>query len=110
MPVTDNAEGTGGYGKPPPIDEAILEGPPGTTWTNFKHARLRQFPRCGLKIDLQECLGRGEEGIVFKAAIGDLDPVVVKVFWRTQRPKPYLPAMDIGFLNGLLRMNPAPPR
>ncbi|KAI1127844.1 hypothetical protein F5Y10DRAFT_292536 [Nemania abortiva] len=72
----------------PPVDENILSGPPLTTWNDFKHAKLRQFPGQGMQIKWLEYLGHGEQGIVYKATIGDGDPIAVKVFWRTLRPRP----------------------
>ncbi|KAK5637587.1 hypothetical protein RRF57_013302 [Xylaria bambusicola] len=71
-----------------PVDENILNGPPPTTWDDFKHARLHQFPGRGTQIKWLDYLGHGEEGIVYKATIGNGDPVAVKVFWRTLRPNP----------------------
>ncbi|KAL7626477.1 hypothetical protein AAE478_003249 [Parahypoxylon ruwenzoriense] len=70
----------------PPILEDTLEGPPGTSLNDFRHPKLRRFPRHDSQINWLEYLGHGEEGIVFKATIGGGKPVAVKVFWRTQRP------------------------
>ncbi len=77
--TNNSIEATGGLGDPPPIDESFFEGPPLTNRRDFKQARLRQFPICGSKIDWVEYLGHGEEGIVYKATIGDSDPIAVKV-------------------------------
>ncbi|KAI1439169.1 hypothetical protein GGR50DRAFT_690523 [Xylaria sp. CBS 124048] len=74
---------------PASIDEDILDGPPSTTWHDFKHAKLRQFPRHATRIKWLEYLGHGSQGIVFKATIGNGDPVAIKIFWRTLRPDPY---------------------
>ncbi|KAK3936886.1 hypothetical protein QBC46DRAFT_366585 [Diplogelasinospora grovesii] len=68
-----------------PIVEDALEGAPGTPLDDFKHPKLRRFPR-HRQINWLEYLGHGEEGIVFKATIGGGNPVAVKVFWSTQRP------------------------
>lgn len=71
-----------------PVDENILDGPPLTTWYGFKHHRLRQFPGHETQIKWLEYLGHGREGIVYKASIGNGDPVAIKVFWRSLRPNP----------------------
>ncbi|KAI3334826.1 hypothetical protein F4824DRAFT_467366 [Ustulina deusta] len=71
-----------------PVDENTLNGPPLTTWNDFKHAKLRQFPGRGTQIEWFEYLGHGEEGIVYKASIGNGKPIAIKVFWRTLRPNP----------------------
>ncbi|KAI0424630.1 hypothetical protein F5Y09DRAFT_323863, partial [Xylaria sp. FL1042] len=71
-----------------PVDDNILDGPALTTWHAFKHAKLRQFPGHGKQIEWLEYLGHGREGIVYKASIGNGDPVAVKVFWRSLRPNP----------------------
>ncbi|KAI1174874.1 hypothetical protein F4777DRAFT_579612 [Nemania sp. FL0916] len=69
------------------IDENTLTGPPPTNWHEFKHPKLRQFPGHGARIKWLKYLGCGSEGIVFKARFGDGDPVAVKVFWLTLRPR-----------------------
>ncbi|KAI1496321.1 hypothetical protein F5X99DRAFT_422225 [Biscogniauxia marginata] len=70
----------------PPVDTDtdILAGPPSTTYTDFKHARLRQFPGHAGDIKWLEYLGHGKEGIVFKASIGSGDPIAIKT-----RPEPH---------------------
>ncbi|KAI1300823.1 hypothetical protein F5Y03DRAFT_408180 [Xylaria venustula] len=55
---------------------------------NHKNFLPHRFPGCGTQIEWLEYLGHGEEGIVYKATIGNGDPVAVKVFWRTLRPNP----------------------
>ncbi|KAJ8126183.1 hypothetical protein O1611_g7455 [Lasiodiplodia mahajangana] len=87
-PVHVDSNETDNHTNSPPIDENILNGPPSTTWKDFKHAKLRQFPGDGTQIKWLEYLGHGAEGIVYKATIEDGDPVAIKVFWRTMRPKP----------------------
>lgn len=82
----DNETGTNRHS--PPIDENTLSGPPSTTWKDFTHATLRQFPESGTQIEWLEYLGHGQEGIVYKARIGNVEPVAIKVFWRTLRPNP----------------------
>ncbi len=62
-----------------PVDENTLNGPPLTTWNDFKHAKLRQFPGRGTQIEWLEYLGHGEEGIVYKASIGNGKPIAIKV-------------------------------
>lgn len=62
-----------------PVDEGLHEGPPPTAWSDFQHARLRQFPRQESKIKWSKYLGHGKEGVVFKATIDGGSPVVVKV-------------------------------
>ncbi|KAI1167420.1 hypothetical protein F5B18DRAFT_601738 [Nemania serpens] len=91
-----NGNETNNYSDSLPIDESILNGPPLTTWKDFKHAKLRQFPGRG-QIRWLEYLGHGEEGIVYKATIDNGDPVAVKVFWRTLRPKPQPLPLGNGF-------------
>ncbi|KAH7019686.1 hypothetical protein EDB80DRAFT_759811 [Ilyonectria destructans] len=68
------------------IDAAFLEGEPSTSRRDFKHPKLRQFPRRGSKIKWLAFLGSGREGMVFKVSINDGDPVALKVFWRAKRP------------------------
>ena len=63
----------------PPVDENTLSGPPPTTWNDFTHATLRRFPGRGTQIEWLEYLGHGEEGIVYKARIGNVEPVAIKV-------------------------------
>ena len=63
----------------PPIDDDILAGAPPTTWHDFKHAKLRRFRGHAEKIKWLDYLGHGAEGIVFKVAIGDDDPVALKI-------------------------------
>jgi hypothetical protein len=63
----------------PPIVEDALEGPPGTSSDDFRNPKLRRFPRYGSEINWLDCLGHGEEGIVFKATIGGGETVAVKV-------------------------------
>ncbi|KAI1823414.1 hypothetical protein F4861DRAFT_549768 [Xylaria intraflava] len=72
---------------PAPVVEDILDGPPPTAWRDFKHPRLRQFPAHETRIRWLECLGLGQDGMVFKAAIGNHNPVAVKVFWDAERPR-----------------------
>lgn len=66
----------------PAIDEAFLDGEPSTTRYDFEHPKLRQFPRRGSKIKWLDFLGYGREGMVFKASIGNGDPVALKVVRR----------------------------
>jgi len=77
--TNNSIEATGGLGDPPPIDESFLEGPPLTTRRDFQQARLRQFLNGSSKINWLECLGHGEEGIVYKATIGGSCPIAVEV-------------------------------
>ncbi|KAI0862613.1 hypothetical protein F4860DRAFT_106724 [Xylaria cubensis] len=79
---------TNKHDQSPPVDEEILSGPPLTTWDDFQNAKLRRFPGPATQIKWLEYLGHGEEGIVYKATIGNGDPVAIKVFWCTLRPKP----------------------
>jgi hypothetical protein len=71
-------EETHGDGDPPPIDEGLFLGPPPTALCDFDQARLRQFPKTVPKIKRRDFLGKGREGIVYKATIGS-DPVAVKI-------------------------------
>ncbi|KAJ9155214.1 hypothetical protein NKR23_g2126 [Pleurostoma richardsiae] len=95
--LSNAGEDFGGHGDTPPIDEAFLEGTPPTSWYDFQHSKLRQFPRSGLKLDWLDYLGHGREGFVLQASIGGSPPLAVKVFWRTQRPKPVPRPLGNGF-------------
>jgi hypothetical protein len=64
---------------PPSLDENILDGPPPTTWYDFKHPKRRQLPRHKEKIEWLEYLGHGAQGIVHKAKIGNDHEVAVKI-------------------------------
>ncbi|KAG7287027.1 hypothetical protein NEMBOFW57_006527 [Staphylotrichum longicolle] len=74
----------------PPFANEVLEGPPPTTWRDLKRPKLRRFPRHGEDITWLDYLGHGIAGLVFKVTIGGGDPVALKIFWRTRRPRPRL--------------------
>jgi hypothetical protein len=66
----------------PPIDEDPLEGPPPTTWHDFRHAKLRRFPH-EAKISWLEYLDHVLQGIVFKATASNLCPVAIEIVLGT---------------------------
>ncbi|EJT69370.1 hypothetical protein GGTG_12989 [Gaeumannomyces tritici R3-111a-1] len=62
-----------------PTVRDLLQGLPPMARRDFRHPRLRQLPGSGAQINWLEYLGRGIQGIVYKATLGDDDPVAVKI-------------------------------
>ncbi len=61
------------------ISEDMADTPPPATWRDFKRPKLRKFPKHDEKIEWQDYLGLGWDGIVFTARFGQGDPVAVKI-------------------------------
>ncbi len=59
--------------------------PPRSDWEAFEHPRLRRFPDPD-SLKLGRFLGRGTQGFVFKAKVGDKGPLTVKCVRTTIQP------------------------
>ncbi|KFY95926.1 hypothetical protein V498_03004 [Pseudogymnoascus sp. VKM F-4517 (FW-2822)] len=70
------------------LSEELQQGPPLSSWADFKASRLRQYPHYKEEITFYEVLGSGVDGTVLKVCFGDGEPVAMKVFYHTRRPNP----------------------
>ncbi|KAH6630026.1 hypothetical protein B0J18DRAFT_87623 [Chaetomium sp. MPI-SDFR-AT-0129] len=59
--------------------------PARSDWEAFEYPRLRRFPEPD-SIKLRRFLGRGTQGFVFEAKVGDKGPLTVKCFPQDERP------------------------
>ncbi|KAI8725733.1 hypothetical protein NCS52_00145100 [Fusarium sp. LHS14.1] len=65
----------------------LKKGSPPLSWKDFKRPRLRRFsPPSDLQ--LQEYLGGGEDGFVFKTQADEQTLMAVKIFYHNRQPEP----------------------
>lgn len=57
-------------------------GDPSYEWQNFKHPKLRKYPKPLESLRFRNFIGAGEEGMVFRCWTKDNEEVAVKVVSR----------------------------